>query len=278
MDKYLIVEPSNGSVDLGAAPRMYEVGEIVPAAMPELKGVMPVLYTVEHPDQQLPAIAAIASRDLRAGLPPRICAMLETEANADSLMRHLGDTIALQREPHGYSAFRFYDPRVFRNLAWVFLPNELSRAFGPVNRWSYFGDNGWTAIERPTDAIDGRLSPSAEQWAALRRLHLVEQALKSIRDAGEPVNERTPRQLDALLVKGAQYRLAAEDLVVFAVQGVLVSPNLDRHPRVAAALQPGQTSTYAEITAQWTDEHWAQIAEEIALHAWQNNGQARQRE
>ena len=56
---------------------------------------------------------------------------------------------------------------------------------------------------------------------------------------------------------------------MFAVQGLLVSSNFDRHPKVAAALQPGQTSSYSEITAQWSDENWAVIAQEVALYAQQ---------
>ncbi len=271
MDQYLIVEPDNGRVDLGTAPRMYEVGEIVPAAMPELKGVMPTLYAVEHPEQQLPGIETIAARDLQEGLPPRVCALLETDASAETLMRHVSDTIALPREPDGYSVFRFYDPRVVRNLGWVLRPEQLSVMFGPVQRWCYFSGSGWVTVERPAVVPAEHLSPSIDQWATLRRLHLIEQALKSVRDAGEPVDERTPRQLDGLFTKGARYLLTGEDLVVFAVQGLLVSPNLDRHPDVAAALQSGQTSSYSEITAQWTDENWAQIAQEVAQYAWQND-------
>lgn len=270
MDQYLIVEPDNGNVDLGPAPRMYEVGEIVPAVMPELKGVMPVLYAVEHPQQQLPVIEDIAARDLRAGLPPRVCALLETDAGAEPLIQHIGETMALSREPEKYSVFRFYDPRVFRNLEWALQPEQLSLVFGPVQCWRYFAGNGWLTVQHPVVAAAKRLSPSARQWETLRRLHLIEQAMKSIRDAGESVDERTPRQLDALFAKGAHYRLSGEDLIVFAVQGVLVSPSLDQHPKVVAALQPGQASSYSDTTAQWTDETWAQIAREVAQYAWQN--------
>jgi len=54
-----------------------------------------------------------------------------------------------------------------------------------VLRWRYFSDSGWLTVERPAVTPAERLSPSTEQWASLRRLHLVEQALQSIRDAGE---------------------------------------------------------------------------------------------
>ncbi|AXE90939.1 hypothetical protein R8871_05642 [Paraburkholderia graminis C4D1M] len=259
MDLYLIVEPDNGHVDLGAAPRMFEIGEIVPPAMPELKGVMPILYAIEHPEQQVPVIQAIASKDFEAGRPPRACALLETQASAGDLMASLRSTIALARESEGYSVFRFYDPRVFRHLPWVLQPEQLSALFGPVNRWRYLDNNqGWATVERPLEPVLP-FKPTAEQRATLTRLHLIEKALKSIGEAGEATDHRTARQLDSLFEKGARYSLTDEDLAVFVVQGALVSPHFDRHPKVIAALQRSASSSYAEVTTQWSDEEWAQI-------------------
>ncbi|MFM0168824.1 DUF4123 domain-containing protein [Paraburkholderia sediminicola] len=259
MDLYLIVEPDNGHVDLGAAPRMFAIGEIVPPAMPELKGVMPILYAVEHPDQQVPVIEAIASKDLEAGRPPRACAFLETEESAEGLMTSLSSTIALARESEGYSVFRFYDPRVFRHLPWVLQPEQLSALFGPVHRWRYLDNQGWITVERPVEPVLP-FEPTSEQRATLKRLHLIEKSLKSIREAGEAADHRTARQLDLLFEKGARYNLADEDLAVFVVQGALVSPHLDRHPKVIAALQRSASSSYADVTTQWSDEVWAQIS------------------
>lgn len=265
MDMYLIVEPDNGRVDLCAAPRMFEIGEIVPSVMPELKGVMPVLYIVEHPDRQVAALHAVASKDAGSGLPPRICALLETEADAETLMIHLGNTIALARESGTFCAFRFYDPRVFRHLHWVLPPEQYSYLYGPISRWRYFYQDDWVVAERPL-AVAKQVQPTDEQWATLRRLHLIEKALQSIRDAGEPVDESTAPQLNTLFEKGAGYGLSGEDLAVFAVQSALVSPHLDRHPKIAAALQKVANSSYSEVTAQWSDEEWAKIAHDIRAY------------
>ena len=50
MIHYVIVEPFNGKFEPFDGPSIYEVGELVPEAMPELKGSAPVLYCLEHPD------------------------------------------------------------------------------------------------------------------------------------------------------------------------------------------------------------------------------------
>ena len=262
MDQYLIVEPSNGKVVMGSAPSMYEVGEIVPDAMPELKGVMPRLYTVEHWERQLPVIKNIAARDIEKGLAPRVCALVETDADWDILMKHIGDTLALPRQwGEGYSVFRFYDPRVFSHLGWLLREDQMGRIFGPIVRWSYYSGQSWVTVHRPEAALAETLALTDRQWTVLRELPLLEQALKAIRDAGEPIDDRMPRKLEILFAKGNEFGLSRDDKVVFAVQAALVSPNIDRHPAVAAALK--RQDSYAETTAKWTDEDWARIAFEL---------------
>lgn len=264
MDLFLIVEPSNGHVEMDDAPKMYRIGEIVPAAMPELKGVMPVLYSVEHPQKQRPVLERIARRDCERGLAPRICALIATGVEAPELLKHLGDMIAVPRETNGYSAFRFYDPRVFPNLHWILSPEQLACLYGPIETWSYFADDGWRASPQSTAFPTQGLTLSPSQRATLRRMHVIEQALQSIQQAGESLEPRIRQKLDTLLATGADYGLKGEDLMVFAVQGALVSPYIARHPAVAQALEPDQKQSYAEITSRWTDENWARIAQELS--------------
>ncbi|MBN3853330.1 DUF4123 domain-containing protein [Paraburkholderia sp. Ac-20340] len=264
MNQFLIVETSNGAVELDTAPRMYHVGEIVPDAMPELKGVMPSLFSIEHAEEQLPVITSIAARDAEEGLAPRICACVHTEAAGSDLLLHLGNVIALPTEPESFTAFRFYDPRVFRHLEWILRPDQLAHVFGPITHWDYFSGQAWTSLTPPAEQAARALLVSKEQRAMLGRVHRIEQVLKSIRDAGEALEERGPRKIDALLIKGENYGLSGEDLVVFAVQGALISPDFDQHPAVAAALRQDSVRTYTEITSRWTDEHWAQIIHDLA--------------
>lgn len=267
MNQFLIVETSNGAVELGAAPRMYHVGEIVPNAMPELKGVMPSLFSIEHAEEQLPVITSIAARDVEDGLAPRVCACVHTEAAGSDLLLHLGNVIALPTEPESFTAFRFYDPRVFRHLDWILRPDQLAHVYGPIVRWDYFSRQAWTSLTPPVEQAAQALRVSTEQRATLGRVHRIEQAIKSISDAGESLEGRSPRQIDALLIKAENYGLSGEDLVVFAVQGALISPDFDSHPAVAAALRQDSVRSYTDITSQWTDDNWAKIVQDLARAA-----------
>jgi hypothetical protein len=69
MVHYVIVEPANGKLELPDVPCAYEVGELVPAARPELAGVAPVLYCAEHPEVQLPALRAQSETRWQARRP-----------------------------------------------------------------------------------------------------------------------------------------------------------------------------------------------------------------
>ncbi|CAN7302587.1 hypothetical protein LJR230_001448 [Trinickia sp. LjRoot230] len=65
MIHYVIVEPLNGKLELSNVPPVYEVGELVPEARPELAGAVPVLYCAEHPGEQLPALRGQPSNAMR---------------------------------------------------------------------------------------------------------------------------------------------------------------------------------------------------------------------
>ncbi|WP_201326217.1 DUF4123 domain-containing protein, partial [Burkholderia sp. E168m23] len=113
MVHYVIVEVVNGKPELPGVPPAYEVGELVPAARPELEGVAPVLYCAEHPELQLPALRERAESDLENGLPPVVCAILECGKATGRLQQHLSNRLILQAPISGDAVFRYYDPRVF---------------------------------------------------------------------------------------------------------------------------------------------------------------------
>lgn len=262
MHHYLIVEPCNGDIDLSGAPHLYPIGELVPDAMPELVGVMPMLYRAEHPDKQLPVLHRLAELDAELGLPPRVCALFRTQADSQVVFDHLRNGLALPKASSGFSVFRYYDPRVFEHLRWIFDATQLAALLGPAVDWNYLNRDGNWATVRRNDAPLAPLQIGDEQRLTLRRLGLIEQAFQAIRATGQPVDAQLPRLLNAQLAKGETYGLSAEDLVVFAVHGALVSPYFDRHPRVSAVLHANADTPYSDATAHWTDEDWHSIARE----------------
>ncbi|CAE6711848.1 MULTISPECIES: DUF4123 domain-containing protein [Paraburkholderia] len=260
---YIVVEPSNGELDLGSAPRPFEIGELVPRAKPDLEGVAPWLYRLEHVKQQLPAVSALAKSHRQMGRPPVVCCVLETPADTDMIREHLANALVLKRPDCGTAVFRYYDPRVFAHLHWILNSDQIPSLTGPVTSWSYLSEAGdWLNI--PLDGMSvSSLELTTEQFSQLGRLSFVRRALESLKDVfAVPPPADLPRRLDSYLRRAESYGLPSEDRIPFALHGVLVAPNFDSHPKVQAVLADVTQVPYGEAVSNWSDEDWKAIARE----------------
>jgi len=264
---YLMVEPSNGELNLGSAPKPFEIGELVPDAKPDLEGVAPWLYRLEHVERQLPAVKALAEAHWQMGRPPLVCCVLKTPADTDTIREHLANALVLQRPDRGISVFRYYDPRVFAHLHWILNSDQIPSLTGPVTSWSYLSEAGeWLNIPLQGKSVSA-LELTAEQFSQLGRLSFVRRALESLQDvlvAPPPVD--LPRRLDSYMRRAESYGLPSEDRIPFALHGILVAPNFDRHPKVRAVLADVTQMPYGEAVSNWTDEEWEAIAQESAQY------------
>jgi hypothetical protein len=262
MVHYVIVEPANGKLELPDVPCAYEVGELVPAARPELAGVAPVLYCAEHPEVQLPALRGRAERDSVAGAPPVLCAIVESDKATGRLQRHLADQLILSKPTSGDAVFRYYDPRVFPHLRRILKPEQLGALLGPVAAWTYLeGTTGWATV-KGAQAPEAGLRVTQAQYERIARIEQVQRALRALSSNGTTTTPDTPEPLDAQVAKGQAYGLAGADLLAFALHGVLVSPYFDRHPRVHAVLRAPEKTSYAEAVSAWTRQDWEAVARE----------------
>jgi hypothetical protein len=260
MTHYVIVEPLNGKVELPDVPPIYAVGELVPDARPELAGAAPVLYCAEHPNEQLPALRERAEQDRASGIPPVICAILESDKASNRLQRHLAARLVVPKPTDGTAVLRFHDPRVFAHLRWILKPEQLGALMGPVARWTYLnGDAGWGAVEGAKAPNDDFPLTNA-QYQQVARIEFIEQALDVLRSTRAAIKPGMPSLVDAQLAKGETYGLAGVDLLAFALHGTVVSPYFDRHPHVRTVLQAPAQHPYAETVARWTPSDWEAIA------------------
>ncbi|WP_118181972.1 DUF4123 domain-containing protein [Paraburkholderia phosphatilytica] len=262
MVHYVIVEPANGKLELSGAPPVYKIGELVPAARPDLEGVAPVLYCAEHPDEQLPALRYVATLDASRRAPPRVCAIVASGKATGRVHQHLADRLLLARPEGGDAAvFRYYDPRVFAHLPRILKSGQLDVLLGPVATWAFLDPAGeWKTLEGAGVAGEG-LAVTAEQYGRLSRIELVQRALETLRSNKSTMPPDAPALLDVQYAKGLTYGLDGADLVAFALHGLLVSPYFDRHPRISRILQAPQ-QTYVDSVANWDSSDWETIARE----------------
>jgi hypothetical protein len=262
MVHYVIVEPANGKLELSGVPPVYEIGELIPAARPELEGVAPVLYCAEHPDEQLPALYERATLDRERGTPPAICAVIESGKATGRVQQHLADRMILPNPSSGDAVLRYYDPRVFPHLRRILNAAQMEALLGPVAAWSWFDLTGdWITVSGGSEP-ETEFAVSLKQFEQIARIELVQRALDVLRDNKTSTKRDAPALLDAELCKGEAYGLAGADLLAFALHGALVSPYFDRHPRVRAVLQRTQEASYAEVVSAWSASDWEVIARE----------------
>ncbi|CAN7529697.1 DUF4123 domain-containing protein [Trinickia sp. LjRoot230] len=266
MIHYVIVEPLNGKLELSNVPPVYEVGELVPEARPELAGAVPVLYCAEHPGEQLPALRGQAEQRHASGAPPVICAILECDKAGHRLQRHLAERLVLPKPTEGTAIFRFYDPRVFAHLQWILKPEQLGALMGPAARWTYLDGGGeWVTVKGAETQNEG-LAVSQNQYGQITRIELVERVLSILRVRSFALKADTPRWVEAHLARGEAYGLEGNDLVGFAVHGVKTSPYFDRHPRVQAVLTMRGKTSYMAAVQNWDVHEWTAIARESAQY------------
>ncbi|RQH05802.1 DUF4123 domain-containing protein [Paraburkholderia dinghuensis] len=262
MVHYVIVEPANGKLELPGVPSVYEVGELVPAARSELEGVAPVLYCAEHPELQMPALRERAESDRDNGLPPAVCAIVESGKATGRLRQHLADRLILPAPTSGDAVFRYYDPRVFPHLRRILKAGQMGALLGPVTSWTFLDPiSGWTEVNGAAEP-EIAFGVTADQYERIARIELVQRALDVLRRNGTAPRPDMPALLDSQLVKGEVYGLVGGDLLAFALHGALVSPEFDRHPRVRAVLQAPRKGSYAEAVAEWSAADWEAIARE----------------
>jgi hypothetical protein len=263
---YMVVEPSNGDLDMRPAPNAYEIGELVPTERPDLEGVAPVLYRLEHVERQLAHVQQLAIGHWYDGRPPVVCCIFETEAATDEVREHLASSLLLDKPGGGSGVFRYYDPRVYSHLRWILESSQMAALMGPVTRWSYLDETGSWQEARFDVVGHEKLTVTSEQYRQIARIALVRGALEPLRAAGIGIPQDLPRLLDRQLHKAERYGLTVEDQIPFALHGVLVAPNFDRHPKVQAVLSRSQETSYAEAIDQWSDEDWQRIKQESAQY------------
>lgn len=110
-------------------------------------------------------------------------ALMVGKADVEQTAHHLRRQL-LQRRPDDrrYHWLRYYDPLVFRHLAWLLTPTQLARLMGPLDQWSWFDVQGrFCILKRPelTTAIDW-MELTRAQWSSIDRLAALNRCLRRL--------------------------------------------------------------------------------------------------
>ena len=215
---------------------------LTPAALSAKPDAMPILLHLARLDeaQRVDVLARADAWDKDYDAP-FFSLLLKTSATPERVALQLSRQLLHDGPDDTRTLLRWYDPRVFQHLRWLLSDAQLCRLGGPVTAWAWRdADRRWHTheVHAGTD-IDTRLRLTAEQWAVIGRMGVLNRAIVQLRrNAPEIVlNDDAFRRIDACLrhAYDAHEMIDEADARLFAEQGVCY-PGIHAHPEVQRRL------------------------------------------
>lgn len=200
------------------------------------------------------------------GEPLPVTTFLRTDADIDQMRMHWTRRLIIRLPEGGRALLRSYDPQVFMQLRRILQSAQLKTLFGPVSSWTVYWNRQWQTIEAPPCDEADWIRLSAHQSAQLARVGIVNQVLSGLCEEQRINCDAASRQVDALAARAAARGILREhEQIAFALHGMTVHPDFDRHPLVAELLSnidPNE-QTYCDATALLEAAQWQRIAQEL---------------
>ncbi|MBZ9560513.1 MULTISPECIES: DUF4123 domain-containing protein [unclassified Modicisalibacter] len=197
-------------------------------------------------------------------------ALMSTRADLNRTAWHLRRQL-LQRRPgdRRYHWFRYYDPLVFRHLAWLLTPTQLARLLGPLDRWSWFDGQGQSyVLKRPeiTTTIDW-LELTRGQWSSIDRFADLNRSLRRLALLAPDWPQDTThwQWLDDTLRHAQRSGLSPGDQPLLAERAAMHLPGLAGQDLVESfmALATRRLSDTGGHLDAWHDAEWNTLISEL---------------
>ncbi|MGV8865045.1 MAG: hypothetical protein ACOH2R_05590 [Pseudomonas sp.] len=214
---------------------------------------------VEFPPNQAPLLVQLSGRD-----DPLLDASIELAAqqigDVDQPLRQVGGWLFSDRslgklaywlgrqlclQCVNYHRWRFYDPRTLPHMSMVLDDKQMARLCWGVAEW-YYPDEGCNlqAFKAPSDVPEAPwMNPlvcvglKLDQWTTLCRSGEVGQAIQLRRRQGHAYKPEWIPQLHRLIAQAVkQGFIDPADWVAYAIHGVEIYPQFDRHVLVKNVL------------------------------------------
>lgn len=257
---WLLIDVLNQGVELdhwGDA-----LGQLRPTGRRDLHPYMPKLYALE--DTEIASVKQLAERLHRAHTSPAMCALIETGSSISSGIRHLSRWTVAITPQRTTTYLRYFDPRVFEHLSWIWTADELNSFLQPFQRWELLTSSGHWQAFTPDSTFEGPVSlqwmMSTWQQKALQRVGAIRYLLKYWQPEAS-LGDRVlcpAAQLNQALALAEQQGLSQpDDQQTLVLQRLLVHPAIDQHPYIQHLIQSASNDQpYHRMTRHWTDEQW----------------------
>jgi hypothetical protein len=238
---------------------------LIPPALEDSAALMPALLDLKTlNDEQRQLYGERLGHETLRKQPLLFSAFLHTEANRYELTSHLEKALILDRGTNGRSYFRFFDPRVFIQLEWLWDGRQWGELLGPIDRWSYGLDGHWGTAQRDALIKSGAPTSDINPMITVAWLDAINEAIALA--APESLDARqTSGKLAADLLVVAQRRFGlrqGQDIALFLAHGLRIHPRFYDHPWIRRSLQalPEESDLpYCAIAAELDDESFDRI-------------------
>ncbi|WP_244106586.1 DUF4123 domain-containing protein [Burkholderia anthina] len=214
---FLLVEPTMliHTPDLAAL----DMRPCAPRVLAHREELMPHLIDLGALDPQDRHIALARWREeVETERPPVVCAWLDTQSSADTLVEHIARYL-VGPGAHGQSVFwRYYDPRVLSLTLSVLEPTQRRALLGPIDAWQFaWAGYRWSAAvpETKIEPDDQPIGwPRPDQWPRLDRSEVAEQVRQRLPALTLAQAARLPTAIDMALHALADQDTANADELV----------------------------------------------------------------
>jgi hypothetical protein len=212
--------------------------------------------------------------------------LFNTDADSDTLRTHWINHLVVTMPGPIKTLLRSYDPRVFLQLRRILNPRQLKSLFGPITTWTIYWQGRWLSFDAP-QAVAGLLQPTAAQASQIERIGAINEVLSQLSAPEDalptraklrpkpvpsyathaPAYDALSVQVDTLLQQATQSGWASEsDAVLFALLGLLLTPQWHQHPAVQTRLRAANSNQQRllDVVALLTQDNWAQLSADTA--------------
>lgn len=246
---------------------------LVPISLAGQSAEMPLLLSLKElplANRHLFMESSVMSAN---GENPWFDVAFKTDFDEDTLIRCLTELL-ISTLPDGRRFFlRYYDPRVFVQLAWIMPRHRFQLFFGGllttgISQWGLLLNGSWFEL----DSLRFKEQPSLSANNYVKSLHrvgLINLVLNRLMPPPSDLEHRVAlgKKINSYLEYAeTNYGLSEkDDLVIFASQALTIHPYFDRHPVIQTILNEMSNGGYSYFQRQAMigKEKWSDVLYEV---------------
>lgn len=206
---------------------------------------------------------------------PPILAFVSSDADDDRVLNHLRRQLVIGLSDGRQYLLRYYDPKVFWHLHWIFDEVQRASLFGPLRQWAYWHEGQWQVSEKPQPGPVRSAPLDRRQSAQLGRVATINKVLAGIeRPVDAAARLALAPRVDANIERAQRKGLGDEmDWIHFARLCHTCHPRFAEHPRVVRLLTrlAQDDCSFSDAVAATDDMFWQIVATELDDQAAQPN-------